>query len=250
MTYPKEALSSCGAVNRATCFVIMPFAQDFDAVYHRIRETLAEAPINIVCVRADDIRKPNIIDTLVRSIAESEFVIADLTGLNPNVFYEVGIAHSVKDAEKVLLISQDVGTLPFDLKQMRCVEYRRSAAGIRALKLELIQTFSDMHRDAYRFQLREGETRSLGARLTGEERNIFDLNFRCAHAGREGIKLRVDYQRFSLDDAQRSAESDEFYVGRGERPAELMHVPWSVQFLGSGDGGASLLLERDERRLG
>ncbi len=251
MAYPKETLSVCGPVKPATCFVIMPFAERFTSIYRRIQQTLAEAPVYIDCVRGDDIRRANIVDTIVRSIAESEYIIADLTGsgegLNPNVFYEVGIAHSIRDADKVLLISQNVGELPFDIRQLRCVEYGPSASGMKALKRELQQTF-DVPRNAYRFRLREGESLTLNERITGRDRNLFRLTFTFAFSGSDGIKVSTIYEEVSFDQLVSDDHSQDNYIGRGHK-IELEIVPWTLQFVESSQGVASLLLERNLLRF-
>ncbi len=85
-----------------TCFVLMPFAKDFDLVYETIEDALKGL---MVCTRADDLRlgKP-ILERILRGIATAELIIADLTGRNPNVFYELALAHArTKD---VLLLTE------------------------------------------------------------------------------------------------------------------------------------------------
>lgn len=102
-------------------FVIMPFESSLDAVYRDlIRATLEEAGFTVE--RADDlVTSRNILDDIVAKLAEADFVVADLTDLNPNVFYELGVAHSLNG--KVLMLTQDVSSLPFDLQSYRVLEY-------------------------------------------------------------------------------------------------------------------------------
>lgn len=243
MTYPKDMLRSFGNVERATCFVMMPFARQFDSIYNRIKETLQAPPLNMVCSRADDIRRPNIIDTILRAIAQSEYALADLTGLNANVFYELGIAHCFKDADKVVLLTQDVGELPFDLRQLRCIQYGHSAAGMKALKAELIKTFQSASADTFRFRLKEGERFTLETRLTGRSRNLFELSFECAFAGRDGLKVVVSYARRSLVAASTGVNPQYLYIERGQSE-QLEHVPWRLHLVECGGDGALLVLER------
>lgn len=63
----------------------------------------------------------NILKDIVQAIYDSDIIIANLTGLNPNVFYELGIAHTLN--KKVIIITEDISTLPFDLKSYRAKEY-------------------------------------------------------------------------------------------------------------------------------
>lgn len=58
--------------------------------------------------------------------ASSQFVIADVTGRSPNVFYELGIAHTVKDF--CVILTQNIEDVPFDLRHLHCIIYENSDA--------------------------------------------------------------------------------------------------------------------------
>ena len=102
-------------------FVLMPFDESFDAVYKRlICAAFEDAGFDVH--RAGDIgHQQNILRDIVNGIIESAVVVADLTDSNPNVYYELGLAHALK--KPVVLISQDVGGVPFDLRSYRVLEY-------------------------------------------------------------------------------------------------------------------------------
>jgi hypothetical protein len=71
---------------------MMPFDPSFDAVYATLKQ-VAES-IKLRCRKADDIwENPAVIQDVVSLIDRSRVVICDCTGRNPNVFYEIGIAH-------------------------------------------------------------------------------------------------------------------------------------------------------------
>src|ERR1700756_2787292 len=108
--YPKTFYASGNVKQRSgKCFVIMPFDPVFNEIYETIREAMEGPELSFNCSRADDLQGGgHIIEDILREIAEAEIVVADLTGRNPNVFYELGIAQMVKDVEKVILLSQDV----------------------------------------------------------------------------------------------------------------------------------------------
>jgi hypothetical protein len=75
------------------CFVIMPFVKPFDDVYDAIKMAVAKAVAGetLTCWRLDEIRGAGrITDDLVAAIQHSDICIADLTGNNPNVLWEVG----------------------------------------------------------------------------------------------------------------------------------------------------------------
>ncbi len=102
-------------------FVLMPFDDDFQGVYERLFRAPFEAAGYDVS-RADDItNQRSILADIVNSIEQSDFILADLTLSNPNVYYELGIAHTL--GKRVVLVAQDLATVPFDLRSYRVVEY-------------------------------------------------------------------------------------------------------------------------------
>ena len=171
----------------------MPFASKFDSVNVVLQKTLQSPELNIACRRADDIRSPNILETILVSIAKSEYVIADLTDCNPNVFYELGLAHCMKEADKVILLTQSMDFVPFDLRHLRCVVYKQSAPGFDALRNELIKTFEEVARDSFRFTVREGSRIAFGKKLVGHNRNLFELTFNIVHIGYAVVKMSIDF---------------------------------------------------------
>lgn len=101
----------------------MPFIRELRPVHAAIKEVCES--ISIKCERADDIysQRP-IFSTILDSIISSEVIMADLTGKNPNVFYETGIAHSLREPQSVILISQTLDDVPFDLRHLPIVLYK------------------------------------------------------------------------------------------------------------------------------
>jgi hypothetical protein len=109
---------------------MMPFDLAFDAVYAALQRT-AQA-VGLRCRRADDIwENPAIIQDVVSLIDRSKIVICDCTGRNPNVFYEIGIAHTL--GREVILITQTDADIPFDLWHLRYVRYLNNGEGLEAL---------------------------------------------------------------------------------------------------------------------
>jgi hypothetical protein len=102
-------------------FVIMPFAAAFDDVYELGIKASVEA-LGWECQRADEmIHNRDIMCQVCQGIRQALLVIADLTGQNANVFYELGMAHALE--KDVILLAQDVGDVPFDLRPMNIIEY-------------------------------------------------------------------------------------------------------------------------------
>jgi hypothetical protein len=90
----------------ANCFVIMPFGPEFNFLYLTIKSHLARTLPEITVERGDDkiLTKP-ILEKIADFIRQADVVIADSTGRNPNVFYELGLAHALE--KPVVLITSD-----------------------------------------------------------------------------------------------------------------------------------------------
>lgn len=104
-------------------FVIMPFTPKWSAcVFQTIKDVLAESGMK--CIRADEQYGHQILEDVWKGICEASLVVADVTSRNPNVYYELGIAHVL--GRRVLLITQDIADIPFDTRVYRHVLYQYS----------------------------------------------------------------------------------------------------------------------------
>jgi hypothetical protein len=123
--------------NRPLCFVLMPFGKkaipsrrtvDFDAVYHDIIQPAIDQA-GLEPLRADEelvggvIHKP-----MYERLMLCDYAVADLTGANANVFYELGLRHGIRPATTVLL-SGETGKLPFDVGPLRTLPYTLGGTG-------------------------------------------------------------------------------------------------------------------------
>src|SRR5258708_22959261 len=119
------------------CFVLMPFGRkmdasgrvtDFDAVYQKV---IAPAVVKagLEPVRADEekiggtIHKP-----MFERLMLCHYAVADITGANPNVFYELGIRHALRPRSTVILFREGT-VLPFDIALVRAMSYRTDGSG-------------------------------------------------------------------------------------------------------------------------
>ena len=75
------------------------------------------------------------------AICASQIVIADCTGRNPNVFYEIGVAHTV--GKPVILLTQIVEDVPFDLRHIRFIKYELTRRGMQKFEEDLLATLRD-----------------------------------------------------------------------------------------------------------
>lgn len=128
---------------KANIFVIMPFDDDFDSVFeYLIKGPLIDCGYHVK--RADDIsseNQGNILKNIIQQIIDSDVIIADLSTLNANVCYELGIAHSIN--RKVVMIIRDISELPFDLKSYRIITYSRDYQDMENAKAELIDLINE-----------------------------------------------------------------------------------------------------------
>ena len=114
----------------------MPFDDDFELVYSRFIEPIFKSDFKVG--RAKDIESQrNILQDILEGIETSDLIIADLTGLNANVFYELGLAHAFN--RKVILLTQDIEEVPFDLMSYRLIEYSTHFVRIEDARTELTE---------------------------------------------------------------------------------------------------------------
>lgn len=114
--------------------VMMPFDAQFTPVYETLQEAASDAGMR--CQRADDIWKnEHILDDVLELIWTARVVVSDLTGRNANVFYETGIAHTI--GRDVVLTTQSIEHVPFDLRSIRALTYYPNREGLTALKRSL-----------------------------------------------------------------------------------------------------------------
>ena len=116
------------------CFVMMPFRPETDALYRNLIKPAVER-LGLTALRADEMAAPGSITEQIRvAIQQSRLCVADVSGRNPNVLYEVGIAHTL--GKPTVLLTQDVGDVPFDLRVIRHIVYGLDALEAARSSLE------------------------------------------------------------------------------------------------------------------
>ena len=126
-------------INEQMVFVLSPFTDPFNTIYEDHIKPSIESIGRFNCSRADDIydNRP-IMEDIWRCINEAKILISELTGRNANVFYETGIAHTI--GKEVILITQSMEDVPFDLRHLRCIVYEYTPRGIKNLEDNLKNT--------------------------------------------------------------------------------------------------------------
>lgn len=128
-----------------TCFIITPIGNSNSAIYRHIngvirsviRPCLEKAGFTKINA-AHEINELGSINTQVtHSILDADLVVANLTGTNPNVMYELCLRHAI--AKPVIHICEAGTDLPFDIKDSRTIFYRNDMLGVDELK-EALET--------------------------------------------------------------------------------------------------------------
>lgn len=121
-------------VDNTLVSVMMPFNSGFNDVYAKIKTTAEE--LQMQCLRADDIwQNYAVIQDIVSLINRSRLIVCDCSGRNANVFYEVGIAHTL--GRDFILITQSEEDIPFDLRHLRYLQYLDNNEGREQLAKRL-----------------------------------------------------------------------------------------------------------------
>lgn len=116
---------------KQTCFVIMPFGDkkdadgqdiDFDDIYRFFFRKAIES-LGLECIRCDEIAEAGSIhEKMFEQINQADVAVVDITTANPNVFYELGIRHTLHKAVTVLIRRKGTA-LPFNIQGLQVVEY-------------------------------------------------------------------------------------------------------------------------------
>ena len=127
-------------VRRNYCFVLMPFSELWsDTIWQSIKKITGDEGFEVK--RADDLYGHDVLDDIWVSINEASIIIADVTSRNPNVFYEVGIAHTV--GKKVILLTQTEADIPFDFNRYRHLIYGEDMNDLTELESSLPHFLSE-----------------------------------------------------------------------------------------------------------
>lgn len=117
-------------------FVIMPFAKIFDKIAKVLVDEVSK-DLKMTVKRGDNFYTGlGIMQEIWTAVVKAEYIISDCTGRNPNVFYELGLVHAL--GKQVIMITQDINDIPFDIRHLRIVEYKNTVAGRNRLKENIV----------------------------------------------------------------------------------------------------------------
>lgn len=154
-------------------FVLMPFSIEFKDVYQLgIKGACAEA--GVYCERVDEqIYDESMLDRIYNQINSSDIIVADMTGKNPNVLYEVGYAHALN--KRVILLASNIDDIPFDLAHRYHIIYD----SVTDLKDKLIERIT-WFRDSGKYEEEYHHAKNLKFYIDGEEIDDgYIFNIKC-----------------------------------------------------------------------
>jgi len=127
-----------GSQFQADIFMIMPFRERYNAVYNNIVQPLA-ADLNLTIKRGDDFTSVTgaIMQEVWAALNACRLVIADTSEVNANVYYELGIAHTLGKPALLLTQTKDFEQIPFDIRHLRFIVYEDSIPGAEKLEQDL-----------------------------------------------------------------------------------------------------------------
>lgn len=121
-------------------FVLMPFAEEMRPVFEDHIAPMVRS-LGLKAGRADDLfLTGSVVQQIWSAIHHAKVVVADCTKRNPNVFYEIGIAHTI--GKDTILIAQTIDDVPFDLRSQRVIVYQYTPRGMREMERSLWATLA------------------------------------------------------------------------------------------------------------
>lgn len=116
-------------------FMIMPFQERLGRIYREVIVPAVEAQGASIKRGDDYLSEQAIIREVWSAIYHARIIIAELTTRNANVFYELGIAHTI--GKPVIMLTQDIDDIPFDIRHLRFIVYEDTPAGLLRLTEQL-----------------------------------------------------------------------------------------------------------------
>lgn len=122
------------------CFVLMPFLESFDDIYALGIKGACD-DVGVYCERVDEqIFDGSVLDRIYNQISKANVIVADMTNMNPNVFYEVGYAHAI--GKRTILLTQKAEDIPFDLKHFPHIVYGEKITTLRTELSKRVRKFA------------------------------------------------------------------------------------------------------------
>jgi hypothetical protein len=214
--------------NPGYCLLLRPFHDEFnfwDEVGRQMSSYFYWVDVKKLLGAGD------IMPQVLSAIAQTDVVIADVSGGNANVFYELGIARFVKGDKKVILVKQNDSPTFFDVASTRYLVYERNPEGIRKMADELrVRVRAALEHTAW-FLLAQGETHTQEP-LPGKDGDYqFEVRAISLSGGDlppQSITLELTVHPYPLTDASPPDRSKARL--RNKETCEIPNLPWRLKF--------------------
>lgn len=176
-------------------FYLSSYSKEFETTYKVCKDVCRQASCYLL--RGDTIyTSGDIFSNIIQYIVKSSLIIVNIDGKNPNVFYELGIAHTL--GKNVILLSRRKDDIPFDIRQNRIIFYNNkddlykslyevikiykenNSNNISSQKIELIDKTIDEYREVL---FSEPENEEVLTKLAEcyKQKKLFEEALRCYH---------------------------------------------------------------------
>ena len=124
-----------------TVFMVMPFQPQLHYTYLYLKSEIQSRFPDVVCLRGDDdVFTMPLLEKITKYIEQADVVIADCTGRNPNVFYELGMAHA-KGKPVILVTADDVKEAPTDILAFEFIRFEDGPEKFRDKLLKALSKY-------------------------------------------------------------------------------------------------------------
>lgn len=132
------------------CFLVMPFNYKREDILEKVVKPVIKKKCGLKVLKSGDKKGPNqnMMENIWTYINRSSVIIADISDCNPNVFYELGICHTL--GKPVILIcdkdSYNKEELPFDIRGLHVIFYSDSGSGPTKLTNDIVEAIQNMRK--------------------------------------------------------------------------------------------------------
>jgi ATP-dependent Clp protease ATP-binding subunit ClpA len=129
------------SIKGGVAFILIPHNKEFDDLfYHYIKPSMEVHGLTVL--KADNIFKPgNILSQVWAQIRTAEVIVVDVSGQNSNVIFELGLCYGIQRCP--ILLTRDPSELPFNIRNLRYIQYENTAAGAHKLAEDLKTTVGE-----------------------------------------------------------------------------------------------------------
>lgn len=221
-----------------TCFIVSAIGDEGSEIRNRA-DKLFKFIIKPVCekcdfeaVRVDQLNNSDsITNTIIEQLLSAELVIADITGHNPNVFYEMGYRASLQ--KPIIHLRMKDEQIPFDIASIRTFDYNFELENVEEIKDRLIQTinsFSFEERGNRNEEIMNTENGNNGIAsilqiLYNIQDSIFNLRNEIKSKDTEMLQAAI---KTSLDNAATNVDSTDTAIMKAVFP-EIIKNPGSFK---------------------